>query len=97
MAQQVEELSEAVKRLRKEKLELAEGLLPRMEELKKVREDVSLCEAISEKTKEINSLRTQLNQEDMEKLELRGKVRELEVSSCKHKHATKDLKAEVVT
>ena len=46
-----------MKHLQKEKLELAEGLLARLEELKKVREDVSfLCEAIDEKTKETDSL-----------------------------------------
>ena len=37
------ELTKAVKCLRKEKLELAEGLLARLEEKKKAREDVSSC------------------------------------------------------
>ena len=81
LVKQVEELSEAVKRLQKEKLELTEGLLARLEELKKVKEDVSLCEAIGEKTTKINSLQSQLEQEHKEKLELCGRVRELEVSS----------------
>ena len=91
----MEELSEVVKRMRK-KLELTESLLARLEELKKAREDVSLCEAIGEKTKEIDSLRTQLNQEVVEKFELRGKVRKLEVSSSKHELAAEDLRAKVV-
>jgi len=74
LAQQVE-LSEAEKRMRKEKLELAEGLLARLEELKKAREDVSFfCEAIGKRTKENDSLLTQLDQEVAEKLKLRGKV-----------------------
>ena len=48
-----------MKRLWKEKLELAKGLLARLEELKKAKEDVSfLCEAISEKMTKINSLRS---------------------------------------
>ena len=74
LAQQVE-LSEAEKRMRKEKLELAEGLLARLEELKKAREDVSFfCEVIGKRTKENDSLLTQLDQEVAEKLKLRGKV-----------------------
>jgi len=40
-----------VKRLRKEKLELAKGLLARLEELKKARENIFLCEAIGERAK----------------------------------------------
>jgi len=69
-------------RLQKEKLKLVEGLLVTLKELKKAREDVSfLCEAIGEKTIEIDTLWTQLDQEVMEKLELCGKVRELKVSS----------------
>ena len=44
-----------MKSLQKEKLKLTEGLLARLEELKKAKEDVSLCEAISEKTTEISS------------------------------------------
>ena len=95
LVRQVEELFEAVKRLQKEKLELTEGLLVRLEELKKVKEDVSLCEAVDEKIMEIDSLRTQLDQEVMEKLKLCGRARELEVSSCQHEHATEDLRAEV--
>jgi len=53
----VEESSEAVKHLRKEKLEVTKGLLARLEELKKAKKGVSfLCEAIDEKTTEIDSL-----------------------------------------
>jgi len=48
----VEVLFETVKRLQKEKLELTEGLLARLEELKKAKEDFSLCKAIVEKTME---------------------------------------------
>ena len=70
----MEELSKAVKRLQKEKIELTEGLRARLEELKKVKEDVSLCEAIGKKTMEINSFRMQLDQKVTEKLELHGRV-----------------------
>ena len=78
----MKELSEAMKRLQKEKLELTEGLLVRLKELKKAKEDISfLCEAISEKTMEINSIQSQLEQEHKEKIELRGRVWELEVRS----------------
>ena len=67
-SEQVEELSETVKRLQKEKLELTEGLLARLDELKKVKEDVSfLCVAIGEKIIEINSFQLQLEQERKEK------------------------------
>jgi len=46
LLQQVEEKSEAMRRLQKEKLELAQGLLIRQEELNNAKEDVSiLCEA----------------------------------------------------
>jgi len=46
--QRVEELSEAAKLMRKEKLELATDFLAKLEGLKKAREDVSLlCEAIN--------------------------------------------------
>jgi len=78
----VKELSEAMKRLQKEKLELIEGLLARLKELKKEKEDISfLCEAISEKIMEINSIRSHLEQERKEKIELRGRAWELEVRS----------------
>ena len=44
----MEELSEAAKLMRKEKLELATDFLAKLEGLKKAREDVSLlCEAIN--------------------------------------------------
>jgi len=46
LVQQVAALSEIVKCLQKEKFELTEGLLVRLEELKKAKEDVSLCEFI---------------------------------------------------
>ena len=56
LVQQVEELSEAMKCLQKEKFELTKDLLAMLEELKKAKEDVSfLCEAIGKKTMEINS------------------------------------------
>ena len=78
----MKELSEAMKRLQKEKLELIEGLLARLKELKKEKEDISfLCEAISEKIMEINSIRSHLEQERKEKIELRGRAWELEVRS----------------
>ena len=93
----MEELSEAVKHLQKEKLELIEGLQARLKELKKAKEDVSfLCGAISEKTMKINLLWSQLEQERKEKLKLRGKVRELEVSSRHHERVAEDLRAELV-
>ena len=80
LVQQVE-LFEVIKCMQKEKLELTDDLLVRMEELKKAKKD-TLCEAIGEKTMEIDSLRMQLDREVMEKLKLRGRVRELKVSSC---------------
>ena len=92
----MEELFKAVKLLQKEKLELTEGLLARLEELKKAKEDVSWCEAINEKTTEINLLRSQLDQERKEKLKLHGRVRELKVSSRNHEHMAEDLRVEVV-
>ena len=91
----MEELFKAVKLLQKEKLELTEGLLARLEELKKAK-DVSLCEAINEKTTKINLLQSQLDQERKEKLKLHGRVRELKVISRNHEHMAEDLRVEVV-
>ena len=66
----MKELSEAVKLLWK-KLELATDLLAKLEELKKAREDISiLCEAVGERGTGIDSLRSQLDEEHKEKLEL---------------------------
>ena len=74
--QQMKELSEAVKCLRKEKLELAIDLLARLEELNKAGEDISLlCEALNERANDIDLLQPQLDEERKEKLELLGKVR----------------------
>ena len=61
-----------------------------------MKEDISLCEAIDEKTTKINSLRSQLEQERKEKLQLCDSIREVEVSSRSHEHAAEDLRAEVV-
>ena len=70
----MEELFEVIKHQQKEKLELAEDLLVRLEKLKKERKVVSfLCEAISERTKKIDLLQMQLDQEVKKKLELYGK------------------------
>ena len=91
LVRQVEELFEAVKRLQKEKLKLIEGLLARLEKLKKAKEDVRDYQREDNK----DSLRTQLDQEVVEKFELRGKVRKLEVSSSKHELAAEDLGAKV--
>ena len=55
--QWVEELSEAAKLLRKEKLKPAIDLLAKLEELKKGREDISiLYEAVGDSWTEIHSL-----------------------------------------
>ena len=61
-----------------------------------MKEDISLCEVIDEKTTKINSLWSQLEQERKEKLQLCDSVREVEVISRSHEHATEDLRAEVV-
>ena len=65
---------QSCKVLQKEKIELTKGLLARLEELKKAKEDVSLCEAIGEETIGIDSLWLQLDQKVMEKFELHGRV-----------------------
>ena len=67
-------LYEAVKLLRKEKMELAIDLLFKLGELKKAREDISLLHETVGKGIEINSLQSQLDEERKEKLELCGRV-----------------------
>jgi len=69
-------LSEAPKKL-KEKLELSDTLLEKLEALKKATEDASgLRDITLERHSVIDSLRSPVK----EKLELRGKVQQLELS-----------------
>jgi len=96
----VEELSEAAKLLRKEKLELDTDLLAKLEELKKARVGISLlCEAVGERGTEIDSFQSQLDEERKEKLELRGRVwgqtLGLEVSSRDRECLVDELRAVV--
>ena len=69
-------LSESLNELRKEKFELFEALLENLEALKKAMEDASgLRDIILKRQPMIDSLRSRVE----EKLELRGKVRQLEL------------------
>jgi len=71
----VKEMAEALRQMSKEKLEQAEKHLARLEELHKANEDISFrCKSVCEKMAEIDSLRSQLDQERKEKLEFHGKV-----------------------
>ena len=81
--------------MRKEKIEEAEKHLAKIEEMLKEQGDISfLCEYLREKMAEIDSLRSKLILEVKEKLELRGKVQELEdVRDCEL--VADELRAEV--
>ena len=71
------ELFEALKEPRKEKLELPEALLEKLEALKQAMEDASgLCDIILEKRAMIDLLWSWVEEE----LKLRGKVQQLEQS-----------------
>jgi len=71
------ELSKALKELRKEKFKLSDALLEKLEALKQAMEDASgLHDIILERQSIIDSRRSRVE----EKLELRGKVRQLEQS-----------------
>ena len=70
-------LFKALKGLRKEKLEVSEALLEKLKALKQAMEDASgLCDIILERQSTIDSLWSQVE----EKLELRGKVWQLELN-----------------
>ena len=86
-----------MKELKKEKLELTEALLEKMEALKKVKEDASgLRGIILKRQLVIDSLRPWEMQNIEEKLELRGKVQQLELSLQRREHEVKELRAELV-
>ena len=76
----------ALKELRKEKLELSEALLEKLEALKLAMENASgMRDIILERQSIINSLRSRVE----EKLELRGKVQQLEQSlQCREREVT---------
>ena len=78
-------------------MELATDLLAKSEELKKAREDISiLYEAINKSGTEFHLLRSQLDEQRNEKLELCGKVQGLEVRARQCEQVIDELREEVV-
>ena len=90
----MEEMTEVLRQMRKEKIEQAENHLARLEGLQKAQGDIScLCESVRELA-EIDSLRSKLILEVEEKLELCGKVWALEVGVRDRERVVDELKAE---
>ena len=91
----MKEMTEALRQMRKEKIEQAEKHLARLEGLQKAQGDISfLCESVRELA-EIDSLWSKLILEVEEKLELRSKVWELEVGVRDRERVADELKVEV--